>query len=118
MREHMASVSVANGVRGPIQALTCRHEPLSYLKTVNKLLVRGRQQHMYHMFELQLPLDHWHCLIRYLKVVFLPPQGSILVCKYDGQKQHSRQYISGMMTQLAIFSSSLCCHMSRIELFY
>ena len=44
-----------------------------------------------HMFELQLPLDCWHHLMRYLhvQVVFLPPKGSILVCKYDGHEQHS-----------------------------
>ena len=63
---------------------------------MNKLSVRGRQQRQ--TFKLQLPLDHWH--LRYLQVAFLPPQGSILVCKYDGYTNNTlyRQYISGTMT--------------------
>ena len=75
MREHVASVSVVNSMpyeRGPMQTLTCHHEPSSILEA-NELSVCGRQQ--CHMFELQLPLDHWHCLM----VVFLLPQGSILI---------------------------------------
>ena len=30
-----------------------------------------------------------HHLIQYLQVVFLPPKGSILVCKYNGHEKHS-----------------------------
>ena len=80
--------------------------------TKQECLTRQYQQR--HTFALQLPFNHWH---QYLQVslAFLPLKGSILVWPWT---THSRQYISGMMTWLAIFSSCLCCHMSRTELFY
>ena len=69
-----------------LQALTCHHDSLSILEANEQAF--GRQER--HAFELQLPLDRWHRLLRYLaQVVFLPPQGIMVVCKCDGHEQHS-----------------------------
>ena len=56
-----------------LQALTCHHDSLSLLEANEQAF--GQQER--HAFKLQLPLDRWHRLLRYLaQVVFLPPRGS------------------------------------------
>ena len=66
------------------------------------------------MFEPQLPLDRWHRLIRYLQVVFLLQQGSILVCKYDGHEQHSIGSTSRARSLDLASSLTLCAVSCRV----
>ena len=47
--------------QGPIQTLTCHYELLSILEASEQ--ASGTCQQQRHMFEVQLPLDCWHCLI-------------------------------------------------------
>ena len=80
VHEYVANANVANGMpyeHGPVRMPAIK----AFIDTLTvKLSLSGRQH--CHMFELQVPLDHWHRLIQYLQV-------SILVCKYDGHEQHS-----------------------------
>ena len=59
----------------------------------------------------QLPLNLWHCLLQYQLQVFLPPQGSILVCKHDGYEQRkvSRNHRnSPRYASAQIFATEIC----------
>ena len=77
----LAFNSVANYVpyeRGPIRMLTCRHEPSSILEA---------SEQAFGTWPTTMP--HVQTAALGSTGSFLPPEGSILVCKYDGHKQHS-----------------------------
>ena len=87
MHEHVASVSVANGMpyeHGPIQMLTCRHKP--------SLILEASEQ-VFGTWPTTMP-HVWTAtalgsLASSYSISILLQQGSILVCKYDGHEQHS-----------------------------
>ena len=48
-----------------------------------------QKQTQCHTEELQLPLDHCHCLPRDMVVAFLQPQGPVFICVHGGHLRHS-----------------------------